>query len=128
MHLMTNKNTLHTIRMMVLVMLFQLFSPVAFALISDSKETGRFATLCTLQGYKQVWMESAAEQKDVETTELSCPYCLLNIGALDAINSNTKYPFDFSNDFSNDFLVVQNKAQSKVLLSSLSIRAPPCFS
>ncbi len=126
MQLMTRKNIFHTVRMMVLVMLFQLFSPAVFALTSESKENGYFSILCTTQGYKQVWI-ALNDEKDAEHTVFSCPYCSFSLNILDVINSNTGYYLDFVDGFTDDFLITQNKSQSEVLLKSLPIRAPPYF-
>ena len=128
MQLMTNNNILYTIRMMVLVMLFQLLSPAVFALVSDPVEKGHFSTICSMQGYKQLWIASNDEKKDLDLSKLNCPYCLLNLGALDGINSNTEYYLNLVDSFSDDLLVVQSKNQLEFLSKSLPIRAPPCLS
>ena len=128
MQLMTNNNILYTIRMMVLVMLFQLLSPAVFALVSDPVEKGHFSTICTMQGYKQLWIAPNDEKKDLDLSKLNCPYCLLNLGAVDGINSNTEYYLNLVDSFSDDLLTVQSKNQLEVLSKSLPIRAPPCLS
>ncbi len=121
----TNKNRVCTIYVLILATLFQLFSPTIFALTADFKQSGKFFTICTMQGYKQVWINSDDEQHNPSSVDLSCPYCLLNISVLDIIDTNVKYYFDSVNEYVYSFIVIQNNVQSKTLLKFLAIRAPP---
>ncbi len=121
----TKKNIVRTIYVVILVALFQLFSPTIFSLTVDFKQSGKFLTICTMQGYKQVWINSDDEQHDTDSVDLSCPYCLLNISVLDIINTNTKYYFDSVDEYVYSSIIIQNNVQSKMLLGFLTIRAPP---
>jgi len=127
--LITSKYIPRTIRVMILVMLFQSFSPIAFALTSEPNKDGRFSMFCTMQGYKQVWIASSnnQEKESVELATLNCPYCLLNIGEFDDIILDKEYHIDLVNTFMGSLLTSQSEFHSKVLLKSLPIRAPPYF-
>lgn len=119
------KNRIRITYVIILALLFQLFSPTIFALTTDSKQSGKFFTICTMQGYKQVWINLDDEQHDTNSVDLSCPYCLLNISILDVINTNTKYYFDSVDEYVYSSIVIQNNVQPKALLKFLAIRAPP---
>ncbi len=123
----TNENRACTIYVLILAALFQLFSPTIFALTADFKQSGKFFTICTMQSYKQVWINSDDEQQDTNSVDLSCPYCLLNISVLDIIDTNVKYYFNFLDEYVYSSIVIQSNVQSKTLLKFLAIRAPPYF-
>ncbi|MDC9715151.1 MAG: hypothetical protein PSN36_04965 [Gammaproteobacteria bacterium] len=123
-----NKNRVKTIYAVIFASLFQLLSSTVFALTLGSEQGGKYLTVCTMQGYKQIWVNADNEQHDTNSADLSCPYCLLNMGALDAINTNAEYYLNFSDEYTNSFITVQNTIQSKFLLKFLAIRAPPILS
>ncbi|CAC9440756.1 hypothetical protein [uncultured Gammaproteobacteria bacterium] len=123
-----NKNRAKIIYAVIFVSLFQLLSSTVFALTLGSEQGGKYLTVCTMQGYKQIWVNADNEQHDTNSADLSCPYCLLNMGALDVINTNVEHYFNFSNEYTNSFTTVQNTLQSEVLLKFLAIRAPPILS
>jgi hypothetical protein len=120
-----SKNRIRIIYVIILALLFQLFSPTIFALTTDFKQSGKLFTICTMQGYKQVWINLDDEQHGTNSVDLSCPYCLLNISVLDAINTNTKYYFNPVDEHVYSSIVIQNNIQPKALLKFLAIRAPP---
>ena len=128
MYLISNKNMPNTIRVLILVMLFQLLSPAVFALVSEPKKAGHFSTLCTLQGYKQIWVGSNDEQKESDSATLSCPYCLFNLSALDAISTQSIDSLNAPESYFYHVLISQDGTQTKSLLTFLLIRAPPYFS
>ncbi|SFV88111.1 hypothetical protein MNB_SUP05-SYMBIONT-5-273 [hydrothermal vent metagenome] len=105
-------------------MLFQVFVPTVFALTFEEKQSGKSFTVCTMQGYKQIWIDSE-EKQDTNSATWECAYCLLNISALDAVNLDASYALNFSNERIYTFTTVQNNIQSKTLFRFLAIRAPP---
>ncbi len=125
---MINKNRLNTIRIVILVMLFQLFSPTVFALKADPEQDGYFTKICTIKGVKQVLVYADNKQDSANIEALNCPYCLLNIATLDTIDSNKNYVINFVNDRLYDLLIVQDDIQSNILFKSFAIRAPPFLS
>jgi hypothetical protein len=120
---MTNNNKIHNIRIMILVMLFQLLSPAVSALISDPEQGGQFSIVCTVQGYQKVWI--ASENKQEHSDSINCPVCLLTQGSLDVINSDATYISGVINSHVTHVLTIQHAAQAKVWSSSFAIRAPP---
>ncbi len=120
----TNKNKVNAIYIVILAMLFQVFVPTVFALTFEEKQSGRSFTVCTIQGYKQIWVD-LDEKRDTNSTTLECAYCLLNISALDAVNFDTSYALNFLNEHIYTFTTIQNNIQSKTLFRFLAIRAPP---
>ncbi|MBT3276604.1 hypothetical protein [uncultured Candidatus Thioglobus sp.] len=126
MRLMTGKISLNAIRMTILVMLFQLLSPAASAFISDSKQNGHYSIICTTQGYQQVWIAQDNKQERSDTS--SCPVCLLTLGALDVISSNTEQLVSLTSGGVTHILTIQDNTQLNNLSKSFAIRAPPLFS
>ncbi len=123
---MTNKNKLYAVRIVILVMLFQLFSSTVFALILQPDSKGYFPTVCTIQGYKQIWIET--EEKDsIDSIVTSCPYCLFNAVDFDTIEADTKFYLDYKDSSIASFSSVTNTTLFKAELELLSIRAPPYF-
>ena len=119
------KNRIRIIYVIILLLLFQLFFPTIFALTTDSKQSGKLFTMCTMQGYKQVWINLDDERHGTNSVDLTCPYCLLNMSVSDVINTNTKYYFDPVDEYVYSSIVIQNNVQPKALLKFLAIRAPP---
>jgi len=121
----TNKNKVNAIYIVILAMLFQVFAPTVFALTSETQQTGKFFTVCTMQGYQQVWVDLEDEQHDTNLVGSECLYCSLNISTLDAINLDITYYFNFLDEYAPSFTTLQNNIQSKTLFRFLAIRAPP---
>lgn len=126
MRLMMGNKSLYAIRMTILVMLFQLLSPAASALIAEPQENGKFAIVCTLQGYQQVWIEADNPQK--HTNPLNCPICLFALSSLDAISPNTERAITRVSEGVIYTLAIQKNTQLSNLFQSFAIRAPPLFS
>ncbi len=123
---MANKNKLHAVRIVILVMLFQLFSSTVFALILQPDSKGYFSTVCTIQGYKQIWIET--EEKDsIDSIVASCPYCLFNAVDFDTIETDTKFYLDYKDSSIASFSSVTNTTLFKAELELFPIRAPPYF-
>ncbi len=131
MNAITNKNTLRIAYVVVFVMLFQLLSST-FTLVSAASHQNKsksLLTLCTAQGYQQVWVDLESENNpDSAVTVVSCLYCLFNNIVLDAIDTKLDYYSNPADDVTDNFLDHQIGYYSKVLSKSLSIRAPPQYS
>lgn len=126
MRLMMGNKSLYAIRMTILVMLFQLLSPAASALIAGSQENGKFAVVCTIQGYQQVWIEADNPPQHADT--LNCPICLLALSSLDVISPNTESAINRVDEGVIDTSAIQKNTQLSNLFQSFAIRAPPLFS
>lgn len=117
-------NRIKTVYAVIFFTLCQLLSSTVFALTFESEQGGKYLTVCTMQGYKQVWVD-LEEKQDTNVATLECAYCLLHISALDAINLDTSYGLIVSNERIDALTTIQNNIQSKMLCSFLAIRAPP---
>ncbi|WPE16923.1 hypothetical protein [Candidatus Thioglobus autotrophicus] len=126
MRLMMGNKSLYAIRMTILVMLFQLLSPAASALIAESQKNGKFAVVCTIQGYQQVWIEANNPQKHSNT--LNCPICLLALSSLDVISPDTGRAINRVDEGVIYTSAIQKNTQLSNLSQSFAIRAPPLFS
>ena len=118
--------SLYAIRMTILVMLFQLLSPAASALIAEPQKNGKLAIVCTLQGYQKVWIETDNPQK--HSNALTCPVCVLALSSLDAISPNTERTMNRVDEAVIYTLAIQKNTQLSNLFQSFVIRAPPLFS
>lgn len=90
----------------------------------DTKKNGYYSTVCTFQGYKQVWINEDSQNNN-DFVVLDCPYCLSNFSELDAIDKDLENYFVFLNDLSDNLSITRNQIQSDVLLKSFTIRSPP---
>lgn len=122
----TNKNILYTARIVTLAMLFQLLSSSIFALVSTPQETKNLLTVCTTQGYKQIWVNLESESNP-ESSVVSCPYCLFNHIELDAINTNLVRYLNSKDALTDRFLVTQDSLSPLLYAELLSIRGPPQY-
>ncbi|MDC0388585.1 hypothetical protein OAM53_00910 [Candidatus Thioglobus sp.] len=126
MRLMMGNKSLYAIHMTILVMLFQLLSPAASALISESQGNGKFAVVCTIQGYQQVWIGDDNTPQHADNS--NCPICLLALSSLDVISPNTESVNKRFDEGVIDTSAIQKNTQLSDLFQSFAIRAPPFFS
>ncbi len=112
--------------MVILTMLLQSLLPLAFALTSTPQQNKSLVTVCTMQGYKQIWT-NLETKNNPDSTTISCPYCLLNHIELDAIDTELGYYFNSVDSFTDGFLIAQTNHYPRTLSKGLSIRAPPQY-
>jgi len=116
---------MHNIRLIILVMLFQLFSPSISALVTATDKGGDFLTLCTIQGYQQVLVDKDTGQDD--TSASNCIYCLLTLGTLDVFNLNKSFAFSILETEQQVALISHRSLWLNNFFDTLPIRAPPLF-
>ncbi len=122
----TNKNRLHTARIVILTLLFQLLSSSVFALVSTPQENESLLTICTAQGYKQVWVNLESEKKP-HFAASNCAYCLLNHIELDAIDLDLVRYLNFEDGLTDQFLTTQAPLSPIPSSKLLPIRGPPQY-
>ena len=126
MRLILGNKSQYAIRMTILVMLFQLLSPAVSALMAEPQKSGSFSTICTIQGYQQVWIETGGQPLHAKTS--NCPVCLLNLGSIDTINPRSEYRINMKNESVIHLLTIQSHTRLSNLFQAFAIRAPPLFS
>ncbi len=116
-------------RLLLLVLLLQLFSPLLHAFTTEPEPDGFFTVLCTMQGYQIVWVETeATTESEPLKAPIECPYCLFNLTASGdddtAISAEVTLiePLDLLYRAS---VPVEQGHYYNALLKSLPIRAPP---
>lgn len=127
MRLIADKDSIRIARTVLWVMLFQLFSPAILATTSEPEQNGYLATLCTVQGYKTVWVYLDDDESNEVASTFECPYCFFNLVSSDIINLEADTLFELLDVHQNDIPTIQKNFQSGVLLESLPIRGPPLF-
>lgn len=125
MRLITDKDSIRIAQTVLWVMLFQLWSPAILATTSEPDHSGYFETLCTIQGYKTVWVDIDGEQDNKISTVFECPYCLFNLSSIDTLNLNDCTLPAFIGNNQYDSCDIKIGFRSDVLLGSQYIRGPP---
>jgi len=125
MRLIAHKNSIRVARTILWAMLFQFFSPAILAATSEPDNTGYFETLCTIQGYKTVWVDVGSDQDNKIATVFECPYCLFNLASIDVLNLESWTHPTFVGNHQYGSSDVQIGFRSDILLDSQYIRGPP---
>lgn len=114
-----------TARAVLMLMLLQIFSPVAFSLTSEASSGGYFANICTTQGYQKLWIDAGEDNQPVNLSSTHCPYCLsAELNNLD-VNVGTGFVLPVVNHTLSNFSSQQLFVALESGYQSLSIRAPP---
>ena len=128
MKLAQHKNQLswqRTTRVVLMLMLLQIFSPVAFSLTPEASSGGYFANVCTTQGYQKLWIDTGEDNNPVNLASTHCPYCLsAELNNLD-VNVSTGFVLPIANHALSNFSSQQLFVALESSHRSLSIRAPP---
>ncbi len=124
----TNNTKLFLARVVLLVLLFQLFTPSISVAVTKTNNDGYFSQVCTLQGFKQIWIQADNQDNQGSLIVSDCPYCLLSIFEVDAIEQTTQFFSIPVNKVFENTKVVQSSIHRDAKLKIFAIRAPPYIS
>lgn len=114
--------------MVLLVLLFQLFTPSISIAVAKTSDDGYFSQVCTLQGFKQIWIQADNHPSQDSLVVSDCPYCLLSAFEFDATEQTTQLFSISGNKLLENTKDIQSSIQTNAKLKIFAIRAPPYIS
>ncbi len=120
---LTNIKTTTT-QILVFVFLFNIFSPAALALVEKNQNNGHFSIVCSLEGYKKIWINSNTENNNTNNSVVSCPYCLTNYDTNDILLS-VVFVFGLQHDNGLDTTINKTIVSINNISNLTTIRSPP---